>query len=387
MIETYLNPPHGGKLINRVLTEKEASKALEQAKNFPTVQLDEELVKDVKNIARGVYSPLMGFMEKDDFERSVHEKKLANGLVWSIPIVLSVSREKSKEFGKGSRITLVGPDNQPVALMTVEDMYGFDPADVAQNVYGTTDQAHPGVAYVHAWQPVLIGGPIDLIDNSKTPFEHVNLDPWETRVMFKEKGWKTVAGFQTRNAPHRAHEYLQRCALEICDGLFINPIIGRKKTGDFQDHIIIKAYTHMIQNYFPRNSAVFSILPAMMRYAGPREAIQHAIIRKNFGCTHFVVGRDHAGVGDYYGPFDAQKIFDTIEDFGIHILKFDNSFMCSKCGCMATVKTCGHADEFHTGPSGTKIRKLVQAGEMVPEAVMRPDVAKILITEKDVFVP
>lgn len=387
MIETYLNPPHGGKLINRVLNEKQAAKAMEQAKGFPVVQLDEELVKDVKNIARGVYSPLEGFMEKDDFVRTVHEKKLASGVVWSIPIVLSVSDEKAKEFSKGSRITLTGPDGKPVALMTVEDMYGFDVTDVVQNIYGTTSDEHPGVTFVKSWQPVLVGGQIDLIDNSKTPFEHVNLDPQETRVMFKEKGWKTVAGFQTRNAPHRAHEYLQRCALEITDGLFINPIIGRKKTGDFQDHIIIKAYTHMIQEYFPRNSAVFSILPAMMRYAGPREAIQHAIIRKNFGCTHFVVGRDHAGVGDFYGPFDAQQIFDTIDDFGIEILKFDNAFMCSKCGCMATIKTCGHDKEFQTGPSGTKIRKLVQAGELVPESIMRPDVAKILITEQDVFVP
>lgn len=374
-------------MINRVLNEKQAAKAMAQAKDFPVVPLDEELVKDVKNIARGVYSPLEGFMEKDDFVRTVHEKKLASGLVWSIPIVLSVSDEKAKEFSKGSRITLTGPDGAPVALMTVEDTYGFEVTDVVQNIYGTTSDEHPGVKFVKSWQPVLVGGQIDLIDNSKTPFEHVNLDPQETRVMFKEKGWKTVAGFQTRNAPHRAHEYLQRCALEVCDGLFINPIIGRKKTGDFQDHIIIKAYTHMIEEYFPRNSAVFSILPAMMRYAGPREAIQHAIIRKNFGCTHFVVGRDHAGVGDFYGPFDAQKIFDTIEDFGIQILKFDNSFMCSKCGCMATIKTCGHAEEFHTGPSGTKIRKLVQAGEMVPESIMRPDVSKILITEKDVFVP
>ncbi len=227
---------------------------------------------------------------------------------------------------------------------------------------------------------------MELLDNSKVTFEQFTLDPQETRLLFREKGWKTVTGFQSRNAPHRAHEYLQRIGLEVTDGLFINPVIGKKKAGDFTDEAILAAYQYMVTEVFPRDRAVLSILPLQMRYAGPREAILHAIIRKNFGCTHFIVGRDHAGVGTYYGTYAAQEIFQTIEDIGITILNLENSFHCKKCETVATAKTCTHSDDVRTGPSGTIIRKLLQQGEVVPDTIMRPEISQLLIKLGKVFV-
>lgn len=378
--------PHGKILINRVLKKEDAAKAKKRAKEMKGIVLDSELVKDVKNIARGVYSPLTGFMCKDDFESVVHKMTLADGTIWSIPFVLDVDKKTADEINVGEQIALLNERKNPVAIMTVRDKYKYNKDDFAVNVFKTADKKHPGVKMVHDMKDWLLGGDVELIDNSKEPYNKYNLDPFETRTLFKERGWNTVAGFQTRNAPHRAHEYLQRCALEVTDGLFVNPVIGKKKPGDFEDQVILDSYNYLIDNFFPKNRVVMSILPLKMRYAGPREAILHAIIRKNFGCTHFIVGRDHAGVGKYYGSFDAQNIFDEIEDMGMTILKFDNSFFCKKCGHLATGKTCPHTKEDQIGPSGTLIRELISKGEIVPEEIMRPEISKILINADKTFV-
>ena len=312
--------------------------------------------------------------------------KLADGTVWPIPFVLTVDEAVANDITIGEAVMLVAADHTPVALLAVEDKYTFDEREAAQLIFGTTDEAHPGVKLLYDGAAWVLGGPIELLDNSKEPYNHYNLDPQETRFLFQEKGWKTVVGFQTRNAPHRAHEYLQRIGLEVTDGLFINPVIGKKKAGDFTDDAILAAYTYMITDVFPKNRAVLSILPLQMRYAGPREAILHAIIRRNFGCTHFIVGRDHAGVGKYYGTYAAQEIFDTIEDIGITILKLENSFHCKRCETVTTAKSCAHPDDQRTGPSGTIIRQLLQKGEVVPDTIMRPEISQLLIQQGNIFV-
>jgi sulfate adenylyltransferase len=385
-MEEYLNPPHGGMLVNRVLSPEHAEAARAKAASMVSITLDEEQVKDTKNIARGVLSPLAGFMNEADFTRVVDEMKLTDGTVWPIPIVLDVNEEEAAKMKTGDEVALKDANGGVVAILHVGDLYTYDAMHVARHVYGTTDEAHPGVVRWMHMKPVLVGGLIDLVDNSKEPYYEFNLDPAETRYVFKTRGWKTVVGFQTRNAPHRAHEYLQRLGLELCDGLFINPIIGEKKAGDFKDEMIMKTYEYMAQQVFPKNRVVCSILPSRMNYAGPRDAIYHAIIRKNFGCTHFVVGRDHAGVGDYYGTYAAQEIFDTIEDIGIHILKFENSFMCVKCETVSTERSCGHTDDDRIPPSGTKIRNLLQAKQPVPKEIMRPEVVDILLSVDNPFV-
>lgn len=385
-MEHLLIPPHGNVLVNRVLSDAHAQEARQRAERLFSLVLDEEQVKDVKNIARGVMSPLTGFMNEADFTCVVNEMKLTDGNVWAIPFVLDVNEEQASEMKTGDEIALKDVSGNVVAMLHVGDVYRYDVMHVAQHVYGTTDEAHPGVARWKKMKPLLVGGLIDLVDNTKQPYYEFNLDPAETRFLFQSKGWSTIVGFQTRNAPHRAHEYLQRLGLELCDGLFINPIIGEKKTGDFKDEMIMKTYDYMAKNVFPKHRVVCSILPSRMNYAGPRDAISHAIIRKNFGCTHFVVGRDHAGVGDYYGTYAAQEIFDTIDDIGITILKFENSFMCKKCETVSTEKSCGHTDDVRVPPSGTKIRKLLQAKQPVPPEIMRPEIVEILLSVDNPFV-
>ncbi len=379
--------PHGHVLVNRVLKPADADKARAKAVNLKQLVLDEELVKEVKNIARGVFSPLDGFMHQDDFLSVVEKMRLANGVVWPLPFVLDIDEAQSAEIAVGDQIALVDEAKNPIALMNVEDKYEYDKENYAQKVFKTKDLAHPGVKMVMAMKKYLLGGEIELIDNSKEPFAEFNLDPEETRTLFKAKGWNTIVGFQTRNAPHRAHEYLQRCALEVCDGLFVNPVIGKKKAGDFEDLAIMDSYQNLIQNFFPKNRVVMSILPLKMRYAGPREAIFHALVRKNFGCTHFIVGRDHAGVGDYYGTYEAQEIFDTLPDLEMTILKFEHSFFCKKCQAMGTAKICPHGKEDQVGPSGTLIRELISKGQVVPPEIMRPEISDLLIKMGDkVFV-
>ena len=378
---------HGGNLVNRVLTGKEKAQAIEESRGFPRLTIDDEHIKDIKNIARGVYSPLEGFLCRSDFESVVKDMRLEDGVIWPIPIVLDIAKEKSDAYKEGSKILLIDKDSNPIAILELEEKFGFDKEHYAKNVFRTTDENHPGVKALYSMGDCLLGGKINLIEDSKEPFYSRNLEPKETRFLFKEKGWKSVVAFQTRNAPHLGHEYLQRCGLEVTDGLFINPVIGRKKPGDFRDPVILEAYEILMDKYYPKERVVLSILPMQMRYAGPREAVFHAIIRKNFGCTHFIVGRDHAGVGKYYGTYDAQNIFDEIEEeLGIEALRFENSFYCKACRSMATPKTCGHNGSSRINLSGTKIREAILKGTELDANFMRPEVLEFLKKVKNPYV-
>jgi sulfate adenylyltransferase len=375
--------PHGGKLINREIGENEKKKFQEQASELLTLNINEGLAKDVENIAKGVFSPLEGFLSEEDYSNVLNEKRLANDLPWTLPIILDAPN--NFETRNGDTITL-SYENRPLALMHVEEVYKYNKREFAQKVYGTQDTKHPGVAKLKSMEDLLLGGKIDLIHEMKNPFSKYNLRPVETRILFKEKGWRTIVGFQTRNAPHLGHEYVQKAALTFVDGVFINPVIGKKKKGDFRDEVILEAYNVLIENYYLKDRAVISILPFEMRYAGPREAIFHAIVRKNFGCTHFIVGRDHAGVGDFYPPYAAQDIFDEFPDLGIVPLFFKEFYYCKKCGGMVNEKICPHGEEQCIKFSGTKIREMLVKGQRPPEEIMRPEVTDIILKSGKPFV-
>ncbi len=378
--------PHGGKLIGRILGRDEKAKVLEKAKGMPSLKLNQESVSEVENIAFGVFSPLEGFLGKEDFQNVLNQMRLSNDLPWPIPIVLDVGREKAAEFKEGQDIILLNEDNQPVAVLHLEEKYEYSKEELVEKVFQTTDTAHPGVAKVKGMKDVLLAGKIDLIQVSSTPFDQYKLKPLETRILFKEKGWRTVVGFQTRNTPHIGHEYVQKTALTFTDGVFVNPVIGRKKKGDFKDEVILASYDELIRNYYLRERAVVAILQMEMRYAGPREAIFHAIIRKNFGCTHIIIGRDHAGVGTYYSPYAAQDIFQEFPDLGIVPLFFKSFYFCKKCNSVVNEKTCPHPPEEHINFSGTKIREMLMQGKIPPPELMRPEVAKIIISFDKPFV-
>jgi len=366
--------PHGEKLINRVV-DKGRDK-MEEAKRLPQIVLTKELAKEVQNIAYGVFSPLEGFLTKKDYVSVLNKGRLSNDIPWTIPIVLDVSPDSKVKEGNDVALS---DDGRPIAIIHAEEIYQYNKEELAQKVFGTTDLGHPGVAKVYSMKEFLLGGKIDLIDEPKIPFAEYYLRPQATRLLFEEKGWTTVVAFQTRNIPHVGHEYLQKTALTFTDGLFINPVIGRKKQGDFKDELILKTYQALINNYYPRDRVVMSILPMEMRYAGPREAIHHAIIRKNFGCTHFIVGRDHAGVGNYYPPYAAQEVFKEFPDLGITPIFFKSFFYCKKCLSVANEKTCPHGNQDHVEFSGTKIRELLLRKEVPPKEMMRPEVSKIIL--------
>jgi sulfate adenylyltransferase len=337
----------------------------------------------VENIAKGVFSPLEGFLLEEDYSQVLNNKRLANDLPWTLPIILDVPNN----FGirSGDTITL-SYQNKPLALMHIEEIYSYNKKEFAQKIYGTLDNNHPGVAKLKSMGDLLLGGKIDLINEMENPFSKYNLRPVETRILFKEKGWRTIVGFQTRNAPHLGHEYVQKTALTFVDGVFINPVIGKKKRGDFRDEVILEAYEALIKNYYLKDRAVMSILPFEMRYAGPREAIFHAIVRKNFGCTHFIVGRDHAGVGNFYPPYAAQDIFDEFPDLGIIPIFFKEFYYCRKCGGVVNEKTCPHGEEQCIKFSGTRIRELLVKGQRPPEEMMRPEVTDIILRSGNPFV-
>ncbi|WXG40373.1 MAG: sulfate adenylyltransferase [Candidatus Freyarchaeum deiterrae] len=375
--------PHGGKLVNREIGEHEKEKFQELASELPILNINEGLAKDVENIAKGVFSPLEGFLLEEDYSNVLNEKRLANDLPWTLPIILDAPN--NFETRNGDTITL-SYGNKPLALMRVDEVYKYNKREFAQKVYGTLDAKHPGVAKLKDMEELLLGGKIDLINEMKNPFSKYNLRPVETRILFKEKGWRTIVGFQTRNAPHLGHEYVQKVALTFVDGVFINPVIGKKKKGDFRDEVILEAYNALIKNYYLKDRAVISILPFEMRYAGPREAIFHAIVRKNFGCTHFIVGRDHAGVGDFYPPYAAQDIFEEFPDLGIVPLFFKEFYYCKKCGGMVNEKICPHEGEQCIKFSGTKIREMLVKGQRPPEEIMRPEVTDIILKSGNPFV-
>ena len=377
--------PHGGKLIERVLKGAKKDEALERAGNLPRIALDAESVSDVENIATGVFSPLEGFMGKADVRNVLNQMRLSNDLPWTIPVVLDVGRETAAGLDIGREVLLVAEDNSSFAILSLEEKYEYNREEMAEKVFQTRDAAHPGVAKVMGMKDVLLAGKVDLIEVRPTPFDRYKLNPKETRILFKEKGWKTVVGFQTRNTPHIGHEYVQKTALTFTDGIFVNPVIGKKKKGDFKDEVILASYEELIRNYYLKERAVMAILQMEMRYAGPREAIFHAVIRKNFGCTHIIIGRDHAGVGNYYHPYAAQDIFEDFPDLGIIPLFFKSFYYCRKCQSVVNEKICPHPPSEHIQFSGTKIRDMLVRGEIPPPELMRPEVAKIIMEYKDPF--
>lgn len=378
-------PPHGGQLVNRLAEAGRKADILARAEELVSIIIDPDLLSDLENIATGVYSPLTGFLNQADFRSVLNQMRLSNDLPWTIPIVIDVDRDLAGRIKPGQQVILKTEEMKPVGVLTVEDKYEYDREEFSRLVYGTTDPKHPGVSRVLAMKEVLLGGPVELLELEPTPYDRYRLSPRETRILFKEKGWKTVVGFQTRNTPHLGHEYVQKAALTFTDGLFINPVVGRKKKGDFRDEVILASYEELIRHYYLRERAVMAILKMEMRYAGPREAIHHAIIRKNFGCTHIIIGRDHAGVGNYYHPYAAQEIFEDFPDLGIVPLFFKSFFFCRKCGSIENEKTCPHDSSSHIQFSGTRIRDLLVKGEIPPPELMRPEVARIILSFENPF--
>jgi len=374
---------NGGRLIERIAGKKEKEDLLSLRGKYPEIEISRELAFEVENIATGLFSPLEGFLGKEDFLSVLKRGRLASDIPWTIPIVLDVDKDKSREIGEGLFLIYEG---RPIAWMEVQEKYTYDKEEMAYRVYGTLSEEHPGVVKVKNMKDILLGGKITLLDHVPSPFPKYKLTPKETRVLFEAKGWRRVVGFQTRNVPHLGHEYVQKTALTFVDGLFINPVIGKKKNGDFRDEVIIKAYETLFKYYYLPETATMAILQMEMRYAGPREAIHHAIIRKNYGCTHFIVGRDHAGVGNFYPPYAAQEIFDDYPDLGIIPLFFRSFFYCKKCGGVVNEKICPHEEEYRISFSGTKIRALLMEGKIPPAELMRPEVAKVITEFGDPFV-
>ena len=349
---------------------------------MPVVRLSARSLSDLELLAVGGYSPLTGFMTEPDYHSVVSDMHLASRVPWPMPITLAVSTADADAIAEGSEIVLSDENGSMLAIMQVEQKFGCEKRLEAREVYRTEDEAHPGVAAVYAQGDVLLGGPVRVLElPAHGDFTQYRLTPSQTRMSFAERGWQTVVGFQTRNPVHRAHEYIQKCALEIVDGLLLHPLVGETKSDDIPADVRMRCYEVLLENYYPQDRVLLSVNPAAMRYAGPREAVFHALVRKNYGCTHFIVGRDHAGVGSYYGTFDAQRIFEefTPGELGITPLMFDNTFFCRRCDEMASVKTCPHDGDARVTLSGTQVREMLKGGVAPPIEFSRPEVARILI--------
>jgi sulfate adenylyltransferase len=370
-----MSKPHGGKLINRKI-----NKDLLNTKNLTQFEINTNLAEDVLNIANGVFSPLEGFLCEDNLDNVIKDKRLCDDTPWTIPILLDLDKNNLKE---GDSVILVNKEAGVKALLEIEDIFTYDKKVIAKEIYRTTETSHPGVANTYNMKDNFVGGKISLLESKKRKYDEYNLTPKE---IFKEKGWQEIVAFQTRNPPHIGHEYVQKTALTFVDGLFINPIIGKKKSGDFRDDVILKSYDSLMKHYYLKDRAVMSILRTSMKYAGPREAIHHAIMRKNFGCTHFIVGRDHAGVGNYYGPYDAHEIFSEFPDLHIVPIFFRSFSRCTKCDSVVNDKICPHDQQYHINFSGKKIREILNNGKIPPEDMMRKEVSESILEFDDPFV-
>jgi len=371
--------PHGGKLVNRITKSNPSG--------LYSISISEDLANDVENIADGIFSPLEGFLGKKDYENVISKGRLANGLAWTIPIVLDVDESTAAKMKKAGKVLLQNHQGLGIAILHVKEIFTFDKEKTAKGVYGTTDSSHPGVAKTMSMQDYLVGGKIDYIARpEETEIRKYRLTPLQTREAFAKAGWKTIVAFQTRNPPHVAHEMLQKTSITTRDGVFVNPVIGKKKSGDFVDEVIVKCYETMIKHYYPENRCKLGTLHTEMKYAGPKEAIHHAIMRQNYGCSHIIIGRDHAGVGTFYDPFAAQKIFDDYPELEISPVFFPAFFYCRKCLTYTNPKACPHDDDAKEQISGTKLRQMIDDGKSPSEFILRPEVSKVILDYPHPFV-
>ncbi|MCH7827243.1 MAG: sulfate adenylyltransferase [Bacteroidetes bacterium] len=373
-------------LVNCVVPDSEVNKIIEDSNNYPEIVLNEFQITDLELIANGAYTPLNGFMNSKDYKSVLANMQLKNGIVWSLPITLPIDEETKKNIYRHSTISLKDKNKKLLAILNLEEIYSYDKNHEARQILGTEDHNHPGIARLFKQGNYYAAGKIEMINSRKSSeFYKYNLTPTETRNKFKELGWNTIVAFQTRNPIHRAHEYILKCALKIVDGLLIHPLTGETKAGDISADLRMRSYEVLLENYFPAERTMLSIFTASMRYAGPREAIFHAVVRRNYGCTHIIIGRDHAGVGNFYGSYDAQKIFEQFSNAQLKItpLFFDHSFYCKKCCGMASSKTCPHSSSEHIFLSGSKIREMLIKGIYPPPEFIRPEVAKILLEDFD----
>ncbi len=375
--------PHGGTLVDLLVPGEQRDRARTEADHLPKLVVSERELSDLEMLAVGALSPLTGFVGEADYLSVLDTMHLSNGLAWSIPVTLSLTDEDVKRIGAGTSVALLPAEGAPpLAIVDLAEVFKRDREKEALAVFGTEDLEHPGVRALQEAGDFCLAGPVRALTLPEhDDFVRYRLTPAQTRAEFADRGWRTVVGFQTRNPIHRAHEYIQKCALEMVDGLLVHPLVGATKGDDVPADVRMRCYEALFEGYYPKDRAMVSVFPAAMRYAGPKEAIWHAICRKNYGCTHFIVGRDHAGVGSYYGTYDAQRIFESFEpgELGITPLMFEHSFWCNACEGMASPKTCPHGEDTRVSLSGTKVREMLRAGERPPIEFSRPEVAEILI--------
>jgi sulfate adenylyltransferase len=383
MNHTETIAPHGGTLVNLLVEGAEAERLAGEAEHLPKIKVNDRELSDLEMLTVGALSPLTGFQREEEYRSILETMHLPGGLPWSIPVTLSLDEDEVKRIGGAEAVSLMsGQSPRPIAVLEVDEIFKRDRQEEALGVFGTEELEHPGVKALHDAGDYCLAGAVRAL---RLPEHHTfakyRLTPAETRAAFAERGWRTVVGFQTRNPIHRAHEYIQKCALEIVDGLLVHPLMGATKGDDVPAEVRMECYEALFEGYYPKDRAMVTVFPAAMRYAGPKEAIWHSICRKNYGCTHFIVGRDHAGVGSYYGTYDAQKIFEEFEpgELGITPLMFEHSFWCNRCEGMASPKTCPHGEDDRVSLSGTKVREMLRAGDRPPIEFSRPEVADILI--------
>jgi sulfate adenylyltransferase len=372
--------PHGGTLVDRLVPAGERDAFVAHASRLRHTTLDERQLADLELLGNGAFSPLTGFLGEADYRQVVNELRLADGTVWPLPISLSVPEALARELRAGDELALQDASGRIQGTLTVSDVYRVDPLEEARRTYGTEEEAHPGVAYLRARSPWLVGGSVRVLPLIDAPHAELRLEPAELRRRITALGWKTVAGFQTRNPIHRAHEHLTKIALEVADGLVIHPLVGATKGDDVPADVRLRCYQALIERYYPRERTLLAVFPAAMRYAGPREALFHALVRKNYGIDRLIVGRDHAGVGKYYPPLAAQQMFDRFprSAIGVEPLRFDPTFYCRACGQLASTRTCPHDASERVELSGTAVRERLARGEALPVEFSRPEVAAIL---------